>query len=281
MDERDWLAERFEEHRGRLRAVAYRMLGSLSEANDAVQEAWLRLNRSDASEVENLDPHRGVPVSLEREALQRKLVLARRGGYCFEQNLLLRAALEELGAEVEPMLARVRSGAPPGAVRPRSHLVLRVHADDGVWLADVGFGAGTLLDPIPFGPGGQFEQSGWSYQLVEDGSELVLRVAGDAGWADLYGFVPEPVPDVDLETSNWFTATHPRSPFVTGLVVARHRPDGSRLILSDWERLALTEQSPSGDEMTPVEREEVPWLLEQRFGLPGFALDAGGRVVIA
>src|SRR5436309_15668722 len=54
MDERDWLAERFEEHRGRLRAVAYRMLGSLSEADDAVQEAWLRLNRSDASEVENL-----------------------------------------------------------------------------------------------------------------------------------------------------------------------------------------------------------------------------------
>src|SRR5215218_4108956 len=54
MDERDWLAERFEEHRSRLRAVAYRMLGSLSEADDAVQEAWLRLNRSDASEVENL-----------------------------------------------------------------------------------------------------------------------------------------------------------------------------------------------------------------------------------
>ena len=48
MDERDWLAERFEEHRTRLRAVAYRMLGSLSEADDAVQEAWLRLSRSDA-----------------------------------------------------------------------------------------------------------------------------------------------------------------------------------------------------------------------------------------
>jgi RNA polymerase sigma-70 factor (ECF subfamily) len=54
MDERDWLAGRFEEHQTRLRAVAYRMLGSLSEADDAVQEAWLRLNRSDASEVENL-----------------------------------------------------------------------------------------------------------------------------------------------------------------------------------------------------------------------------------
>jgi RNA polymerase sigma-70 factor (ECF subfamily) len=54
MDERDWLAERFEEHRGHLRAVAYKMLGSFSEADDAVQESWLRLSRSDTSEVENL-----------------------------------------------------------------------------------------------------------------------------------------------------------------------------------------------------------------------------------
>src|SRR5215216_777006 len=54
MDEQEWLAERFEEHRTRLRAVAYRMLGSLSEADDAVQEAWLRLSRTDPSEVENL-----------------------------------------------------------------------------------------------------------------------------------------------------------------------------------------------------------------------------------
>jgi RNA polymerase sigma-70 factor (ECF subfamily) len=55
MDEREWLAERFEERRTRLRAVAYRMLGSLSEADDAVQEAWLRLNRTDASGLDNLD----------------------------------------------------------------------------------------------------------------------------------------------------------------------------------------------------------------------------------
>jgi RNA polymerase sigma factor (sigma-70 family) len=54
MDERDWLAERFEDHRTHLRAVAYRMLGSLSEADDAVQESWLRLSRTDTSEVENL-----------------------------------------------------------------------------------------------------------------------------------------------------------------------------------------------------------------------------------
>ena len=55
MDERDWLAQRFQEHRPRLRAVAYRMLGSTSEADDAVQEAWIRLSRSKAGEIDNLE----------------------------------------------------------------------------------------------------------------------------------------------------------------------------------------------------------------------------------
>src|SRR5438128_11087941 len=55
MDDRGWLATRFEENRTHLKAVAYRMLGSVSEAEDAVQDAWLRLSRSDTSGVENLD----------------------------------------------------------------------------------------------------------------------------------------------------------------------------------------------------------------------------------
>ena len=55
MDERDWLAQRFQEHRPRLRAVAYRMLGSTSEADDALQEAWIRLSRSNTSEIDNLE----------------------------------------------------------------------------------------------------------------------------------------------------------------------------------------------------------------------------------
>jgi RNA polymerase sigma factor (sigma-70 family) len=55
MDERDWLAERFQEHRPRLRAVAYQILGSTSESEDAVQEAWIRLSRSNAGEIDNIE----------------------------------------------------------------------------------------------------------------------------------------------------------------------------------------------------------------------------------
>src|SRR5919107_4156280 len=54
MDERDWLTQRFQEHRPRLRALAYRMLGSTSQADDALQEAWIRLSRSNAREIDNL-----------------------------------------------------------------------------------------------------------------------------------------------------------------------------------------------------------------------------------
>ncbi len=230
---------------------------------------------------ENLDPHRGIPVSLEPAALEHKLVVQRRGGYCFEHNLLLAAALRSLGADVDLMLGRVRLGRPAGGPRPRTHLVLRVSLEGSIWLADAGFGSGTLLEPIPFGPGGVHEQSGWRFRIVQDGPEHVLQSGGESEWADLYGFVPEPVPPVDVETSNWFTSTHPRSPFVTGLLITVQRKDGTRLSLSDWTELSLTEQTPAGSSVTTVDRRHVPELLETRFGLPGFAVNADGRVVLA
>jgi N-hydroxyarylamine O-acetyltransferase len=218
---------------------------------------------------ENLDPRRGVPVSLAPDDLQRKLVAERRGGYCFEQNLVLARALEAVGARVELMLARVRYGAPRGAIRPRSHLVLRVNDGSGVWHADAGFGSNTPTEPLPFGAGDVHEQLGWRFRIVEDGPELVLQGMEELGWRDFYGFVPEPVPVVDIETSNWYTATHPRSPFVTGLNVGRQRPDGTRISLSDWTgKLLFVEQTPDRRRVTRVALEALPAMLEKHFGLP-------------
>jgi N-hydroxyarylamine O-acetyltransferase len=218
---------------------------------------------------ENLDPRRGLAVSLEQHDLERKLVSNRRGGYCFEQNLLLKAAVEALGAEAELFLARVRVGSPHGAARPRTHLLLGVKADGARWHADVGFGHGTLLEPIPFGPGGEYEQSGWRHRVVEDGPELVLQSADQSGaWIDLYGFVPEPVPFVDVVTSNWYTSTYPRSPFVTGLVVSAQRPDGTRESLSDWSgTLSLTLETPAGATVAEVDPGTAGGVVATRFGL--------------
>ncbi len=243
----------------------------------------VEVHRAHGSSIpfENLDPHRGVPVSLEVEDLARKLVEERRGGYCFEQNLLLKAALEALGADVDVYLARVRYGAPPGVVRPRGHLLLRVRAEGGDWHADVGFGLGTLFEPLPFGPGDEHEQAGWHYRVVEDGTELVLQTIVEDRWVDLYGFPPQPVPLVDIETVNWWVSTHPRSPFVTGLMISLQRNDGLRTSLSDWHGLALMESTPGADTVTPVDLSQVPELLATRFGLDGFQVGEQQRLTRA
>jgi N-hydroxyarylamine O-acetyltransferase len=226
---------------------------------------------------ENLDPYRGMAVSLDLVDLQRKLVAQRRGGYCFEHNLLLKGALEALGAEVEPILARVGDR---GTERSRTHLLLRVHLDGEVWHADVGFGRGTLLEPIPFGPGREHVQEGWRFRVIADGPELVLRTVTDGGWVDGYTFAPEPVPLIDIETSNWYTATHPRSPFVSaGISAAIYDEQAVAVSLSDWSgSLILTELTQESRAVTPVEPGQVGDLLSARFGLDGWTYDADGRL---
>ena len=217
---------------------------------------------------ENLDPLVGIPESLAPDALADKLVDARRGGYCFEHNLLFKEALEASGARVEPMLVRVRNGLPAALVGPLTHLLLRVEWDGATWHADVGFGQGTVIEPIPFGPGGAYEQLGWRYRVVQEERLLVMQTESEDGWRDLYAFTPEPVPPIDIEVNNWFTCTHPESRFVTRLLVTEHGQDGTRTTLSDFGgEMTLSVETPTGSEREPVARDAVPALLEQRFGL--------------
>jgi N-hydroxyarylamine O-acetyltransferase len=229
---------------------------------------------------ENFDPSTGRPVVLDVDNLADKIVIRGRGGYCFERNMLLKAALEEMGlGPVDLMLARVRIGG-TGDDRPLDHLLLRVTEDGRPWLADVGFGGGGLLDPVPFEVGVETDQSGWRYRLVEDGPELALQVFQDGSWTDMYGFVPEPVPVIDVEVSNWYTATHPTSSFVTGLFVGRRSTDCC-LSLFVFEQAVLVERPVGGtSEVIEVARTQVPDLLAERFGIEGVTLSADGRLVL-
>jgi N-hydroxyarylamine O-acetyltransferase len=217
---------------------------------------------------------------LDQDRLEEKLVTQGRGGYCFEQNLLLASALEALGVtEIAPMLARVRLG-PEGTPRPLNHLLLRVVDGDATWLADVGFGGGGLLDPVPFEVGVESDQSGWRYRLVEDGAELVLQVFQDGGWTDMYGFVPEPVPAIDIEVNNWYTTTHPESPFVTGLMIGVRQADRCLSMFVN-EQAVLVERPVGGSSsITEVPLDKVTALLHSRFDMAGVVRLPDGRFAI-
>lgn len=242
------------------------------------------IHRAHATTIpfENFDPLGGRPVSLELDRIEEKLVTHRRGGYCFEHNLLLKAALESLGPyEVIPMLARVRIDEPGGTPGPLNHLLLKVLHEDDAWLADVGFGGGGLLDPIPFAAGVEVDQSGWRYRLVAEGNALVLQGFQDGDWRDFYVFVPEPALFADIEVGNWYTSTHPRGGFVTGVFAGARRAERC-LSLFTSDRATLVERPVGGaSTTTEIALDEVAGILAERFGLDGVHQDADGRFRIA
>ena len=162
---------------------------------------------------ENFDIHLGRAISLKSKDLAAKLILRRRGGYCFELNGLLHLALESLGFSVRPLLARVLyRRLDPGA---RTHEVLIVAVSGRKWLADAGFGGPGLREPIPLVPDQIEEQCGELYRLRRDSrfGMVLQKQAGDE-FVDLYAFDENEVTlDIDIEMANHFTSTWPESIF--------------------------------------------------------------------
>lgn len=211
---------------------------------------------------ENLDILRGIPIRLDTASLVDKLVARRRGGYCFEQNLLLAAVLRKLGYAITPLAARVRYRA--HAVLPKTHMLLLVHFPGGDWIADVGFGGEGLLLPVSLREGEECRQHAWTYRLVREDAAWVLQSQRDAAWSDLYVFTSEPQFPSDYEMANHYMSTHPDSRFVQTLTV-QLPGTGVRHVLRNLELVedrggALTSRQLSGE----AERIEV---LGRVFGL--------------
>jgi N-hydroxyarylamine O-acetyltransferase len=219
---------------------------------------------------ENLDILLGRPIRLDLESLERKLVQGRRGGYCFEHNTLFAAALEEIGFGVTRLAARVRFGT--RGVTARTHMTLRVEADGEARLADVGFGAGSILRSMPIEPGQEVDHFGWRFRLVDDGENRVLQARRPTGWAEFYAFTFEPQHAVDYELANHYTSTHPSSPFTRTLTAQLSAPDRS-LILRGRK---LIEETPLGESVSEVGEDELLGVLAERFTLvfpPGTRFD--------
>jgi len=190
---------------------------------------------------ENLDIHLGNPIDLEPAKLFAKLVLRRRGGYCFEQNTLLLEMLRAIGFTARPLGARVLGGSTD---RPRSHMLLLVEVGARPFLADVGFGAHNLIAPLPFEPGVERTVHGETFRLKEIGwngkalgtppsFELEVKAA-NGEWTPLYRASLEEQRPIDFAMASWFCATHPDSPFVRRKLVSLPEV-GTRHILLDRE----------------------------------------------
>jgi arylamine N-acetyltransferase len=176
---------------------------------------------------ENLDAFTGHDVALDPDALTAKLVRGGRGGWCFEQNLLLRGALDALGYATTGLAARVLWGRPAdGPPMPRSHMLLRVDLPEGPHLVDVGFGGLTLTGVLALEPDVEQPTPHEPFRLLRAeraGYVMQARVGGE--WRPLYWFDLTEQLVADYEVSNWYLCHHPRSHFLSGIMIARAEPD--------------------------------------------------------
>ncbi len=215
---------------------------------------------------ENLNPFLKQPVPLDIESLQRKMVEEGRGGYCFEQNQLFAEALRALGFQVKGLAARVLWNVPAGVTTARAHMLLLVHLEDADYIADVGFGGLTLTGPLRLLETGEQKTPHETFRLVPQENEFVLQAKIQGNWKPMYRFSLQEQFAPDYEVSNWFTSTHPRSPFVNGLMFARTTPQ-ARYALRNYE-LSIHHENGITEKQVLTSPAQVKTVLEEVFKLP-------------
>jgi len=227
------------------RLAAYLQRIGLAEAlpaDEAGLERLLAAHRQ-AIAFENLDIPLGRGIAIDGGSVFAKLVGARRGGYCFEQNRLFSDMLGAAGLPNRPLLARVWLQVEAGTTPPRTHVLLLVDIEGRKVIADAGFG-GSFVPPLPLVDGAEgLTPDGASHRLrqlgPEDGmaGEWLLERAGPVAatdgrsaphedWQPQYSFDLAQVQHADLEQCNHWTATRPDTRFTTLHVVSRVLPEG-------------------------------------------------------
>lgn len=174
---------------------------------------------------ENLDVLLGRGVRLDLDSVQRKLVGARRGGYCFEHCTLFAAALEAIGFEPVRHTARVVVVA-PRRESPRTHMFLTVPVGEGTFVVDPGFGALAPRVPVPLVDDAKVSAGTETHWMARDGGLWVLRTQTPDRAVDCWVSAVEDDNPIDFEVGNHFTATHPSSSFVNRIMLRALTDDG-------------------------------------------------------
>lgn len=214
---------------------------------------------------ENLNPYLGLPVDLSIDALQDKVVEGQRGGYCFEHNLLLAQALEQVGFKVTRLAARVLWTQPEDAITMRSHMLLRVDVDEGPHVVDVGFGGLTLTGALALHDGVEQETPHEPFRLVQRDGDWWMQARLHDAWATLYRFDLQRQYPIDYEAANHYLCTHPSSHFIAGLRIALPTPEGRHALRG--RELAFHRLGGESERRTLADVADLRGVLEGTFRL--------------
>ncbi len=184
----------------------------------------LQLRHTQAFPFETLATLLHMPVPLALPALERKLLLEGRGGYCYELNTLFLALLRQLGFDARGISGRVLLGGPEDAHTARTHMALLVERDGASWLVDVGFGGMVPTTPLRLDSDAPQATPHEPFRITPHGDGWMLHAQVAGTWRALYRFDLQPQAEIDDEVGNWYVSTHPQSPFRDQLRVARTGP---------------------------------------------------------
>ncbi|TNV19361.1 N-hydroxyarylamine O-acetyltransferase [Buttiauxella sp. B2] len=220
----------------------------------------IHLMHSCSIPFENLDVLLGRTIKLELDNVFEKLVVAWRGGYCYEQNALLRAALEDIGFAVEDLGARVLIAQPP-EMPPRTHRLLLVTINQQRYLADVGFGGKTLTSPLRLETDVEQLTAHGIYRLTHLDGDYLLSIKQQDEWIPLYRFDLQPQYFSDFQVANHYVSTWPESHFRHHLMLCLHNIDGTTMTLNN-------RQFNNGQQRQDIKDEaELYRILQDVFGL--------------
>jgi N-hydroxyarylamine O-acetyltransferase len=174
---------------------------------------------------ENLDVLLGRGIRIDLDSVYAKLVVAKRGGYCYEHSTLFHAVLEHVGFASERHSARVIMVATRAAA-PRTHMFLSVKIDGQTFVLDPGFGGHGPLVPVPLVEGHDVREGPDVHRMTRRDGEWMLETEIHGAMAPLWMSTLEPDSPIDFVMANHFTATWPESPFVQRLMLRALTKDG-------------------------------------------------------
>lgn len=180
---------------------------------------------------ENISVLLGQPIQIDLSSIHEKLIVQKRGGYCFELNRLMWMALEKIGFVVKPLAARVFYRVPEGVVRPRTHMVLSVEIEGEQYLIDPGFGGFSLPEPLRMKVGIEQNSSHGLYRLEAWQEEISVMAKVQNEWQLLYRITFCESLFQDFELPNWYLSTHPNSHFRERFLLARIADEGRYTML--------------------------------------------------